>query len=842
MYSLVPVFLAVFLLEASQNTIHEFSSTADSNVPTVCRIQSIDAGGYRYNTHWYQPANAFDGNYGTNWLGPKPGSKDAWIKATFNQNCPVTRIRLWDRMSTNHNPSRLRVSFSNGEEKIVSFPVSYTQGRTPLNLTFDGILSRYVRIDILANYTDPAASAMNEIEIFIRDRDGVEKQIKYQGKEVHALLQRQEESRNRIEETQSHIRQLRAAFDPQATKRYWNKVQENKTDRTVTFSMAPWSLTWSLITGVGCSASIKGQQYADAEFGNLIIMTKEGKRFYQHLSTDGSFVTEDSKFTFMLRGYFTPSSGDGDSLGTRVDCVIKIHKMSGLVEIRYFPRSPVVGISRVHIQNTLGSGSHDHDLTYRYGYYPGVMTVASPKAGIQVHLIDWNRNYFETEAEPELLVRRDQNGHRSIEVVLAESAGTDYFTVDSTEQWNYAFSLLPVRDQAVFEPIWCHPWFGMPWSESSFGQADRDYIKRYSRRWGQTYFIIGSQWPNRITQRPSELKQFIDTVHAYDCKVMVYMDLRWNNPDRVCYEGDLTYAQMRDARMRHHLDNGLSVGSPAWRKVLLDWYHRMFTEYEIDAIYIDSINEDNDLPDPGRGNILGIDAFLSDLRLLVDEGTREKKIVLHMLGQDATSHVALGDYMLPGEHMATSNVQRIRGLDLQYNPYLYGCQHIAYSAKSYDQSHPVIINQLLRYPLSPWLSTYLTGPEWALGINEPDESLEAYHKYRKPVVEFCRDGTADVHHYLDPDFDRKMQITGDSVDPVLYLREGQFLLVLTQNESYGKECDIRISLDLLGTSSSMLRVKDSVTGDSMDATIHDGSPIISDIVLSEMPRVIVGSY
>ena len=147
---------------------------------------------------------------------------------------------------------------------------------------------------------------------------------------------------------------------------------------------------------------------------------------------------------------------------------------------------------------------------------------------------------------------------------------------------------------------------------------------------------------------------------------------------------------------------------------------------------------------------------------------------------------------------------------------------------------------MLRYPLSPWLSTYLTGPEWALGINEPDESLEAYQKYRKPVVEFCRDGTADVHHYLDPDFDRKMQITGDSVDPVLYLREGQFLLVLTQNESYGKECDIRISLDLLGTSSSMLRVKDSVTGDSMDATIHDGSLIISDIVLSEMPRVIVG--
>ena len=160
------------------------------------------------------------------------------------------------------------------------------------------------------------------------------------------------------------------------------------------------------------------------------------------------------------------------------------------------------------------------------------------------------------------------------------------------------------------------------------------------------------------------------------------MDLRWNNPDRVCYEGDLTYAQMRDARMRHHLDNGLSVGSPAWRKVLLDWYHRMFTEYEIDAIYIDSINEDNDLPDPGRGNILGIDAFLSDLRLLVDEGTREKKIVLHMLGQDATSHVALGDYMLPGEHMATSNVQRIRGLDLQYNPYLYWCQLIAYTSKS----------------------------------------------------------------------------------------------------------------------------------------------------------------
>ena len=158
------------------------------------------------------------------------------------RDSPVTRIRLWDRMSTNHNPSRLRVSFSNGEEKIVSFPVSYTQGPTPLNLTFDGILSRYVRIDILANYTDPAASAMNEIEIFIRDRDGVEKQIKYQGKEVHALLQRQEESRNRIEETQSHIRQLRAAFDPQATKRYWNKVQENKTDRTVTFSMAPWSL------------------------------------------------------------------------------------------------------------------------------------------------------------------------------------------------------------------------------------------------------------------------------------------------------------------------------------------------------------------------------------------------------------------------------------------------------------------------------------------------------------------------------------------------------------------------------------------------------------------------
>ena len=101
-----------------------------------------------------------------------------------------------------------------------------------------------------------------------------------------------------------------------------------------------------------------------------------------------------------------------------------------------------------------------------------------------------------------------------------------------------------------------NPWSGMPWSESSFGQEDRDYIKHYSRRWGQTYFIIGSQWPVRITQRPSELKEFIETVHKYDCKVMVYMDLRWNNPDRVCYAGDLTYEQMRDARMRHHLDNG----------------------------------------------------------------------------------------------------------------------------------------------------------------------------------------------------------------------------------------------------------------------------------------------
>ena len=103
---------------------------------------------------------------------------------------------------------------------------------------------------------------------------------------MYALLQRQEESRNRIEETPSHIRQLRAAFDPQATKRYRNRIQENKADRTVTFSMAPWSLTWSLITGVGCSATIKRQEYADAEFGNLVIMTKENKRFYQHLSTE----------------------------------------------------------------------------------------------------------------------------------------------------------------------------------------------------------------------------------------------------------------------------------------------------------------------------------------------------------------------------------------------------------------------------------------------------------------------------------------------------------------------------------------------------------------------------
>ena len=181
----------------------------------------------------------------------------------------------------------------------------------------------------------------------------------------------------------------------------------------------------------------------DAEFGNLLIKTKDDKRFYQDLSTEGSFVVKDSKFTFLLSGYFIPLSRDGDSLGTRVDCVIKIHKMSGLVEIRYFPRAPISDISRVHIQNTLGSGSHDHNLTYRYGYYPGVMTVASPKAGIQVHLIDWNRKYFETEAEPELLVRRDQNGQRSIEVVLAESSGPDYLTVDSNEQWNYAFSLLP---------------------------------------------------------------------------------------------------------------------------------------------------------------------------------------------------------------------------------------------------------------------------------------------------------------------------------------------------------------------------------------------------------------
>ena len=813
-----------------------------SGEPAEHGIETVTSGGWRFGLKWYHAANAFDGNYGTNWIGALPGSDDAWVEAILNASCNVGKVVLRDRVSSSHNPKQARIIFSGGEEMVVDYPEAYTQGRKPLEVTFEPVKTTSVRVHVLSNYTDHAAAALNEVEIFERLPDESYRKLVYEGPEVLALRKRRAESQKRISETDAYLNELRANVDISGNPRFGTSLSVDDSSSVATVNKEPWSLSWSLATGCIVSATIKDVDFDDAELSSFSVVDDAGKRYFQNMATDGSFEARDSKFELTIRGSFTPRTSEGEAYPTQFDCVTTVHKMGSLVETRYTARDAGTPVKEIRILNTLGAKSGDHDQVYTYGYYPGIMSVANRGVGLQCHLISWDERFFSKggEEKEKLLVQRNVAGRRHIDVVLANFTGPLNPTIEAGDEFSFAFSPLPVRVQPTFKPIWCHPWAGMPWSTGQpFGKADQQYIDDYSAKWGETYFIIGAQWPTRITNSPENFREFVKYAHHTGNKVMVYMDVRWNNPDRVCYEGDLSYEEMMGARMVHELDNGLSVGSSPWRRVLLDWYRRLFTDYSIDAIYIDSINEDNDLPDPSHGNVLGINAFMEELRLLVDELTNDKIIVLHMLGQDSTPHVALGDLMLPGEHLQQSYVEDIRGLDLQYNPYLYGCDHIAYTARSYDQANPHVVNQLLKYPLSPWLTTYLTGPEWAISANEPKGALDAYRNYRKPVFDFCKDGGAVVHHPLDTDDGKWLEVASeDDVTVTLYQRTSEALIVATTESAPVSRLGLRLNLLQLGWSDADLTVTDKITGAPVDYSVKGDWIGIRNLRIEPWPRII----
>ena len=194
--------------------------------------------------------------------------------------------------------------------------------------------------------------------------------------------------------------------------------------------------------------------------------------------------------------------------------------------------------------------------------------------------------------------------------------------------------------------------------------------------------------------------------------------------------------------------------------------------------------------------------------------------------------------MLPGENIQQTYTTNIRGFDIQYNPYLYGCDHIAYSARSYDQAHPRVVNQLLKYPIHPWLVTFLCGPEWAMGTNEPPEVLGAFRDYRKSIVDLCRDGRAAVHHPLDFDYDRWLEVKNDSVSATLYAREAQALLVTTTEFAPVNPFALRVNLRRLGWHDRRVAVSDNVTGKPLPHVVRDDWLEIRDLEISEWPRLV----
>ena len=802
----------------------------------IGQITSVKTGSWLFGQKWYHPANAFDGNHGTNWIGGKPGDTNCWIEAQLDSPRSVGKIVLRDPMNP-HNPAHLRLIFSDGQQIAYDFPKESIKGRKLVEIKFAPIRTSKVRIHIERNYTGLSSAALSEIEIFELLEDGTYRQLTYEGPEVQELHRRRSNSLRRLNETRNWLTQRRAHWDLEVDERYRTTWTVDRQNQLATVSKQPWSITWSLATGTIHGATIKGNQFEDAELCSFSIVDRNGQRFSQKSAPDGQFEAHDSKFQLVLNGQFTPTTADGSPFPSKFTSRVVLHKLSGLIEVRYRSMDKVTGIRQVRIRNTLGSGSRNHNQLYTYPYYPGIMTVAGHGEGLQCHLLDWNDDFFSPKMT-RLLVHQMEDRCRGIDVLLANVTNQTAISFDPNHEFNYAFSLLPVRAQPPFRPIWCHPWNGMPWCTGKpFGDRDRRYIERYSAKHGPTYFIIGAQWPIRITQRPEDLAKFIDHAHATGNKVMIYMDARWNNPDRVCFEGDLSWEEMRDARMQHELDNGLSLGSTAWRNVLLDWYRRLFSEFSIDAIYIDSVNEDNDLPKPTHGNVLGVTRFLSDLRIIVDELTNDRIIVLHMLGQDSTPHVALADYMLPGEHLANQMAHDIKGLHLQYNPFLYGCQHIAYSARSYDQSHPHVVNQLLSYPLSPWLCTFLEGPDWAMGSNEPQSALDAYHIYRKPVFDFCKAGLAAVHHALDGEPSKWLRVTNPAVSVLGYSKGDQALIVVTTEDSDPQSSELRIKLTKLGLVGEGLVLSDQISGRQIAHRVEGDWLVIPEVSLRLWPRL-----
>jgi len=817
------------------------------------KITEVEASSVWNDVEYHMPWVAFDGNNATEWVClNEPNS--AWIEARFGKHYRVGRVVLRDRLKKEAPPSEVVLIFSDGQMLSFEYPIEYQCGK-PLELTFTPVITSSLRVQITSTHQG-VNPGFSEVEIYEVLNDGSYKQLTYEGPELEEQRARRKYWVEKYNETKAFLEELRAKVDLEANPRYRTTYSIDEQNNTVTIAKEPWSLTWSLATGCVVRAKIKDVEFDDAEISSLILADMDNKEYYyyQKLTTDGKFKVNDSKFQITITGSFTPQgeprpewSIEARRCKTSFDYKATIHKMSGLVEVRYFAKDPGLTLSQLRIMNTLGSKSADHKLSHSGAGVNVILNVANRRMGIQAHLIDWANAWFSEGVHERLLVHKELGGKQYLDVVLVNVRESPYPEIRSGEEFNYVFSLLPTRIQEMFRPIFIHSPNAQPWFATGkpFSGEDRRYIAEYSQKHDVSYFIISNWAPEFLNRvRPDDYRQLVNHIHQTGNKVIQYIDTGWNNPAKVAYYGQMNGDEIIQA-MHYWRDNGTSLLSPAWRLMLLDWFRELFTEYPIEGIYLDGPNEREEGPERGHSNILGFNAFLEDLRLLVDEMTNEKFIIVHTLDQDSAPCVALGDYMLPGEQLMKSRRRDIPNFHLVYNPYLYGCNIIMYSDRSYDQARPKIVRLSLLYPLVPHFVDPPFVPsgkqfEWMKdNWVEPEEGRKAYRVYREPVFDFCQDGTAVVHHPLNSDYAEWVDVDSIDVTVICYAKPDEALVVVTAEETKDIGAfNVRINVAKLGWKNKKISLTDEVCRGLISYRDEDDWIVIPEVKLSEWPRLL----
>lgn len=808
--------LSLILCLAAVITVLSVSAAFPDNL-----IKSIQSSSTYFGFEYSLPSLTQDGDKATSWTTIEDSP---WIEFRLASPQYVGSIVFYETPMRIDNgiPNDIKsiAVWENGA-KTVTTDLTWAKELAPRNvikLSGNTRLS-VIKIQILTQTNPKTFTGFSEILLLPPGTDNESDRFIYEDDVTKGVLSRQAYYKSEKQKTADILSGLWNKYPITNIPKYSSSF--NKTSSALKLTRDMTDISLSLFSGCITSVRILDKQYTYPYciIGNLIAEFPDGTRAEQKDQTISNLnVTNDTRkveFTGRLNL----------KTGMPFDIKYTYYNTSGMLVLRYkYTGDTPVKMRRLSVKNFLKDSSMN--LVFSEGYPEnGVwrgnavreinpsdtgMVERSPKPcfdwgvpspyvqwsskdhGFQVGFTDWRFIKGDYSGNSSLLEMYQSGNEKRVDACFISQLTGDPVDLSPGDEYGIFISLLPVKRPEINNSLIL---FGMGSDfaneTSNLSSKDIEYVTKCHDWFPKASYTHQSwmpKWGPMFT--PDRVKQLTSLVKNLGMKVQLYNDMRVSNVVYACWTGIVSYEDIKDATFNSAY---FSVGSPGWRQALLNAFRTALeANQDPDEFYLDCINIVADLNQKGLSNVEGMQTFLEDLRILVNNYPAPKKrsIVAHCMDNYSPPNAALTDWFLPGEQYALANLTEIPqvNLDVSYNPYLYGNGIIAYTQNSYRLDLRKFYLGFTRYPngIAPQYMPFVSDsrPANIKPSQMSDAEKAAFDKYLRPILEFTIGRKVNVIHPINKDYANYVNIISGNGYVTVYEYRGRSIVVITTKPGY----------------------------------------------------------